>query len=68
MYLLGVQEYPANQPQLRGTLWRCSQCDSFVTIHCANAIEGAVCPICVDHELEQCGTSGAIGAAHFADA
>lgn len=58
MYDLGVQEYPANQPRLRGTLWHCSQCRSFVTIHCTNWIEHALCPICDDSELEQCGTSG----------
>jgi uncharacterized paraquat-inducible protein A len=68
MYFLGAQEYPANRPQLRGTLWHCTQCDSFVTIHCANRVETALCPICVDSELEQCGTPGTIRTPDFADA
>jgi len=68
MYFLAAREYPANRPELKGTLWHCAQCDSFITIHCAKAIYHALCPICMDGPLEICETSNATQGRAFGDA
>ena len=68
MYVLTAPEYPANRPELKGTLWHCAYCDSFITIHCAKVVYQALCPICMDGALEMCGTSSVAAERGLADA
>jgi hypothetical protein len=68
MFNLGTRAYPANRPELKGTLWFCGRCHSFITVHSAKAIDEALCPICMDAELDFCGTVESILGSGFADA
>ena len=43
-------------PQQHGTLWRCGQCDSLVSIHTVFLLHEALCPACGTVQLELCGT------------
>ena len=56
------------QMQMDATLWRCDQCNSFVSIHSAQLVDEALCPACGDELLEFCGTVGSILGVQFADA
>jgi hypothetical protein len=56
MFIVGTSEYPRNRPEMTSTLWHCQRCDSFVSIHSAKVIHETFCPMCLDTELEFCGT------------
>ena len=62
MYIMGTTDYRVQKPEVRGTLWHCEKCDSFVSIHCVQALQGlqAFCPTCLDVPLEFCGTFDSI--------
>jgi uncharacterized paraquat-inducible protein A len=42
-------------PQQHGTLWRCGQCGSLVSIHSVFILDEALCPACGTVQLELCG-------------
>lgn len=50
----------ATKPELRPTLWRCPRCTAFIAIYSAQIIEIAICPICCDVTLDECGSFEAI--------
>lgn len=58
----------ANQMQMDATLWRCNQCNSFVSIHSALKVDDAFCPACADASMEFCGTFASVLGIQFADA
>ncbi len=55
MLNLDVSSRPAPRPESNITLWHCDQCDAFVSIHSAHALDEAFCPACGDRTLEYCG-------------
>jgi uncharacterized paraquat-inducible protein A len=55
-------------PQQHGTLWRCGQCDSLVSIHTVFILDEALCPACGTVELELCGTFDNVLGKQVADA
>ena len=59
---------PAPAEQLRGTLWHCTRCDAFVSIHCVRLPRDPLCPTCFNAELEFCGGFESLLARQFADA
>jgi uncharacterized paraquat-inducible protein A len=67
MYIMGTNDYPVTRPELKGTLWHCEKCDSFVSLHSARVVREALCPMCTV-ELELCGTFDSILGWKFADA
>jgi uncharacterized paraquat-inducible protein A len=54
--------------QMDATLWRCGQCNSFISIHSAQFVDQALCPTCGNVPLEFCGSFGSILGIQFADA
>jgi len=58
----------ATTPEFGPTLWHCNQCNAFISIFSARALEEVFCPACGDVLLEYCGCCGAIPWSHFADA
>jgi len=67
MFIMGTADYPVTRPELKGTLWHCERCNSFVSIHSAQLLHEALCPICT-RQLEFCGTFDSILGWQFADA
>ena len=55
-------------PQQHGTLWRCGQCDSLVSIHSVFILGEALCPACGTVQLELCGTFDNVLGKQVADA
>jgi hypothetical protein len=41
---------------LASSLWRCEVCETFVSIHSAQIVVQASCPICCDSQLKFCGS------------
>jgi len=68
MYIMGTADYALTGPQVKGTLWHCDKCESFVSIHCARTLCEALCPNCADVPLEFCGTFDSILGRRFVDA
>ncbi len=68
MYNLVTRESSTDRRALNGTLWYCSRCNSFVTVHSVQRVDQALCPVCVDMELEFCGKFASILGGPFADA
>jgi hypothetical protein len=62
------QRTTAPQMQVDATLWRCDQCNSFVSIHSAQYVDQAFCPTCGNVPLEFCGSFASILGIDFADA
>lgn len=67
MFIMGVTDYPVAKPELKGTLWNCEKCHSFVSIHSAQEMNEALCPHCMDI-LEFCGTFDSLLGGTFSDA
>lgn len=55
-------------PHFQDTLWHCDRCGSYVSIHSAQIVTDALCPLCGDVLLELCGTFNNILVLPFADA
>jgi hypothetical protein len=53
MFITGGTNRPTPRPEMKGTLWHCEKCGSFISIHSARAIRELSCPVCLD-ELEFC--------------
>lgn len=68
MFILGTIDYPTQQQHLKGTLWHCAKCESFVSIHCLKIPYEAHCPVCSKSELEFCGSFDSLLGQQFADA
>ena len=68
MLNMEIKNSCAPVPQQHATLWRCDQCNSFVSIHSVFVLDEALCPACGFVQLELCGTfDNTLGLA-FADA
>jgi hypothetical protein len=65
---VGITSLRAPSSQLHATLWRCSRCNSFISIHTKHMVDEAFCPVCGDVPLELCGTFNSILGLEFADA
>lgn len=65
---LGVTRARSPVSPLHASLWRCEICNSYISIHSANRIERACCPVCKDALLECCGSFQSILGLQFADA
>lgn len=69
MYIMGTTDYPLTRPEeMKGSLWHCDECDSFVTIHRLGVVHQAMCPTCADVVLEYCGSFDSILGRGFVDA
>jgi hypothetical protein len=68
MYIMGTADYPISSTEVKGTLWHCEKCQSFVSIHSAQTLCEAVCPTCEDTPLEFCGNFDSILGRRFVDA
>jgi len=68
MYIMGTIDYPVTKPGVKGTLWHCEKCESFISIHCTGVVNEAFCPTCGDVPLEFCGTFDSILGKQFVDA
>jgi uncharacterized paraquat-inducible protein A len=70
MLNMGIMNRQSAAPkmQMDATLWRCDQCNSFISIHSAQFVNEAFCPTCGDAPLEFCGSFGSILGIQFADA
>jgi hypothetical protein len=53
MFITGSTNRPTTIPQLKGTLWHCEKCGSFVSIHSARIVQELRCPLCLS-DLEFC--------------
>jgi hypothetical protein len=53
MFITGSFSHTVPTPTMRGTLWHCEQCGSFISIHSARVVEDLSCPVCLS-ELEFC--------------
>jgi rubrerythrin len=58
----------APKMQMDATLWRCNQCNSFVSIHSPLKVDDACCPACGDTSMEFCGAFASVLGIQFADA
>ena len=52
MFNMEITNSCASVPQQRATLWRCGQCNSFVSIHSVFVLDEALCPACGFVQLE----------------
>lgn len=68
MFILGTRDYPTNRTEITGTLWHCQRCDAFVSIHSARVVHETLCPMCIDTELDFCGTFESLLGRQFTDA
>jgi len=68
MFIFATRDYPANRPEMTGTLWHCQSCDSFVSIHTAKVVRETLCPLCLGAELEFCGTFESVLGRQLTDA
>jgi hypothetical protein len=41
---------------LKHILWRCNECDSFISTHSLQIVQMVVCPVCLEAPLKYCGT------------
>jgi uncharacterized paraquat-inducible protein A len=48
-------------------LWRCNECDSFISTHSLETVQMAVCPVCLESPLDYCGTFENITRLHEED-
>jgi hypothetical protein len=53
MFITGGTNRPTPTPELKGTLWHCEKCGSFLSIHSKRVVKELSCPICLN-ELEFC--------------
>jgi uncharacterized paraquat-inducible protein A len=68
MLNIGTTNSCAPVPPQHATLWRCEQCDSFISIHSVFIIDQAMCPACGTVQLKLCGTFDNILGSEIADA
>ena len=68
MFNMEITNSCASVPQQRATLWRCGQCNSFVSIHSVFVLDEALCPACGFVQLELCGTFDNVLGKQVADA
>lgn len=68
MLNLDIAQRHTDLPQLGTTLWHCTRCDAFVSIHSNHAFEQAFCPACSTVALEFCGRLNCIPGILFDDA
>ena len=68
MLNMGITNSRIPAPQQHGTLWRCGQCDSLVSIHTVFLLHEALCPACGMVQLELCGTFDNVLGKQSADA
>jgi len=57
----------APQEEMYATLWRCEQCNSFVSIHSALKVNDAFCPTCGEPSMEFCGSVASVLGIRFAE-
>lgn len=50
------------------TLWHCSKCGAFISIHSTYLVSEIFCPACVEMPLDFCGNSTCAPEFQFADA
>ena len=65
MYIVGTLDYSVARANIAGTLWRCEECDSFVSIHCTKPVNEPMCPTCAECLLDFCGTFDSILGKNF---
>jgi hypothetical protein len=53
MFTTGIYSCPGPQPGMKGTLWHCEKCGSFIFLHTERMVEDLSCPVCLN-ELEFC--------------
>ena len=53
MFITGSSGHPTPKPAMKGTVWHCEKCSSFITIHSARIVQDLSCPVCLN-ELEFC--------------
>jgi hypothetical protein len=58
-------EVPIPARELVASLWQCSSCGSFISIHSPAKVSQAECPLCAMVPLRFCGSFEAILDLHF---
>lgn len=53
--------------ELMHILWRCNECDSFISTHSPQIVQMVVCPVCCEAPLKYCGTFESITGLHDED-
>jgi len=43
---------PTTSPNMKGTLWLCETCGSFLSIHSSRVVHELACPLCGEEMLE----------------
>lgn len=52
MFVSGGIKCPTTSPNLRGTLWICETCGSFISLHSSRVVHELDCPLCGAEMLE----------------
>ena len=68
MLTLEITNCCTTPPQVCNTLWHCSRCDAFVSIHSVRPPDGIHCPACGEVLLDFCGRLSSIPGIQFGDA
>jgi len=68
MLSLEITNCCTTPPQVCTTLWHCSRCDAFVSIHAVRLPDGIHCPACGEVLLDFCGRLSSIPGIQFGDA
>jgi len=68
MLNLEIKNSASAFPQPGTTLWHCDLCDAFISIHSAQILRAALCPVCGDVTLEFCGRVNSMPGIQFGDA
>ena len=68
MLNMEITDSCASVRQQHATLWRCDQCNAFISIHSVFILDEALCPVCGTVQLELCGTFENILGLPLADA
>ena len=55
-------------PQFGTTLWHCSRCDAFISIHSDQLPDEPFCPACCEAGLDFCGKFSSMPWIQFGDA
>ena len=68
MLTLEMTNCRTTPPQVCTTLWHCSRCDAFVSIHSVRPPDDIHCPACGEVWLDFCGRLSIIPGIQFGDA
>jgi len=68
MLTLEMTNCHATKPQVGTTLWHCSHCDAFMSIHSVRLPDAIHCPACGEVLLDFCGRLSSIPGIQFGDA